>query len=456
MRSSVVFRDYGDMVVFYDRAGHEFFCFEGVSAVIARGFLKKDPVERIASDLRAEFECPPEADIASDVASVLQNIESSVLPPPFPRAVTSRGAVAISESPVDDLCEPTDEETITDFCAEHLIPYTVTWELTHACNLRCVHCYCPAPSRTFWNFERVENIFDELSELGTLDIEFTGGECFTHPGFSSILRKAYERGFVFAILTNGVALTPDIAQLLCETHPRCVQLSVYSMDSAVHDAITRENGSHSATMSALLQLAELGVRVQIACTVLSENAGSASALADWAADHGIPITFGFKLTSSANPSREPQSYRLSTSKLNELLLDPRLNPKIKKPLPRASLPGQAEPDKICQGGFRNMCLSADGHVFPCNSLRLPLGSLADESLAAIWHNSPTLDSWRQLRISAFPKCADCPARPLCAPCPASHFAEHSDLLAIHPDDCRIGMLHYDAFCKHNKRYGGNV
>ena len=75
--------------------------------------------------------------------------------------------------------------------AERLIPLSVTFELSLACNLRCVHCYNfdrdlprhPDPERRKeLNAEEIHRVLDEVRAEGTLFLAFTGGEPTLHPG----------------------------------------------------------------------------------------------------------------------------------------------------------------------------------------------------------------------------------------------------------------------------------
>jgi len=53
----------------------------------------------------------------------------------------------------------------------------VVWNLTRACNLRCVHCYAHTEStrEEIKTFE-VKSVLDDLSNIGVPVILFSGGE----------------------------------------------------------------------------------------------------------------------------------------------------------------------------------------------------------------------------------------------------------------------------------------
>ncbi len=440
---TIISRDYGDLLVLHNRATHDFFRLDDVGVIIFRGLLCGKTSPAIEEQIREQYAIPSDVDLFKDITNFIKTLNKSLAEEE--PSTQSDSNCAIENDPE---LEAIDEDEISDYCAEKLIPYTVTWELTHSCNLKCIHCFCPPATQEFWTEARISSALNELRELGTMDIEFTGGECLTHPLFEQTMRLAYEKGFMCAVLTNGVGFTKQTISLLEEIHPRCVQLSIYSLDPKVHDKITGVEGSHKKTMSALTMLRDKNIRTHVACTILKKNVLGIPDLVDWAEKEGVSINFGFKLTASENPENNPDAEKVSSEVLLPLLSDPRINPRIEKHSPQSRIaPGSK---MLCQGGFRNLCLSATGEVYPCNSLRYNLGFVSEKSIKDIWTKSPALSLWRHVSISDYPECLACSARSLCNPCPASLFGETKSLDAIHPDDCRVGKLQMEAFLGHQK------
>ncbi len=59
-----------------------------------------------------------------------------------------------------------------------LYPSAVVWEITFACNMRCIHCGTSAGKRRpdELTTEEALNLIDELAELGSEAITISGGE----------------------------------------------------------------------------------------------------------------------------------------------------------------------------------------------------------------------------------------------------------------------------------------
>mgnify|MGYP002347535016 FL=1 len=337
-----------------------------------------------------------------------------------------------------------DEARILDIMANALIPYSITWELTNSCNLRCLHCYCPVGANDCWSISQIENTLNHLKSMGTIDIQITGGECMSHPHFDEFLKLSSSGGFILGILTNGTLIDSHRAELIASVMPRSVQVSLYALDKAVHDSFTRVKGSYEKTLLGIEYLKSVGINPIIACSVTRCNIDVIDDLRNWADSEGLEVKFNFKLISSWNPERKPFSLKCQQEDVIKYLGDERFNRAFKAVAKdKNRVPWKA--DKLCQAGFRSLCLSATGDVFPCNTLRLKLGNILDSDLIKIWDSSDQLFRWREISIQEYPKCASCDARRICGPCPAEYFTKTGRIDAIDSDTCINGKLNYQIY-----------
>ena len=82
------------------------------------------------------------------------------------------------------------------------IPTEVIIEVTRRCPLECAHCYNNLPMadmaarRRELTYEEHCRILDELAEMGTLWLLFTGGEIFARRDFLEIYTYAKRKGFL--------------------------------------------------------------------------------------------------------------------------------------------------------------------------------------------------------------------------------------------------------------------
>ena len=103
-----------------------------------------------------------------------------------------------------------------EFVDQKKTPISAQLILTNRCNLRCVFCV----NKKRWGpiemtKEEAFSALEELKELGTKAIEFTGGcEPTMHPNFSEILKYSINLGLTSALVTNGVKLTSIDKEIL--------------------------------------------------------------------------------------------------------------------------------------------------------------------------------------------------------------------------------------------------
>ncbi|MBQ3455703.1 MAG: radical SAM protein, partial [Synergistaceae bacterium] len=179
-------------------------------------------------------------------------------------------------------------DLLTDYFKENPQIFSFQFELTSRCNERCRHCYLPG-SRNFHDMETdlVIDILDQLKDLGTLHVTFSGGECLLHPDFIPILKHARENDFSISVLSNLTLLTDEIISALKNANIDLLQASVYSMNPEEHDYITQLPGSHAKTIAGLERLIAADVPVQISCPTMRKTYESYKSVLDWAYSHRI-------------------------------------------------------------------------------------------------------------------------------------------------------------------------
>jgi MoaA/NifB/PqqE/SkfB family radical SAM enzyme len=95
-----------------------------------------------------------------------------------------------------------------------------------------------------------------------------------HPLFCDFLRRAKESDFSVNVLSNLTLLNDDIIAVMNETRLSSVQVSLYSMNTTIHDSITCLKGSFQKTLANIQRLIENDIPVQIACPGMKQNKDS--------------------------------------------------------------------------------------------------------------------------------------------------------------------------------------
>ena len=152
-------------------------------------------------------------------------------------------------------------------------PICLTWELTYACNLACVHCLSSSGKRDprELSTEQCKGIIDELQRMQVFYVNIGGGEPTVRSDFWELVdyATAHQVGVKFS--TNGLRITPDVAARLAASDYVDVQISLDGATAEVNDAV-RGAGSFDMAVRALRNLADAGFRdAKISVVVTRHN-----------------------------------------------------------------------------------------------------------------------------------------------------------------------------------------
>ncbi len=138
-------------------------------------------------------------------------------------------------------------------------PICLTWELTYACNLQCVHCLSSSGRRDPRELttEEAEAVIDELERLQVFYINIGGGEPTIRPDFWHLVEYAVDHGVGVKFSTNGSRIDAEVARRLATMDYVDVQISIDGADAATNDAV-RGEGSFATATTAMEHLQAAG------------------------------------------------------------------------------------------------------------------------------------------------------------------------------------------------------
>jgi mycofactocin biosynthetic radical S-adenosylmethionine protein MftC len=158
-------------------------------------------------------------------------------------------------------------------------PICLTWELTYACNLSCVHCLSSSGRRDPRELTTAEcrAVVDELQRMQVFYVNIGGGEPTVRPGFWDLVDYATGHDVGVKFSTNGVRITPGIARRLAGRDYVDVQISLDGATPEVNDAV-RGRGSYEVALRAMRNLAGAGFAgFKISVVMTRHNAGQLDA-----------------------------------------------------------------------------------------------------------------------------------------------------------------------------------
>lgn len=138
-------------------------------------------------------------------------------------------------------------------------PICLTWELTYACNLACVHCLSSSGRRDPRELTTAEAraVLDELHRLGVFYVNIGGGEPMIRRDFFELIEYAIDRRIGVKFSTNGSFLGAEQAARLAALNYLDVQISLDGTDASTNDAV-RGPGSYATAIRAMEHLRDAG------------------------------------------------------------------------------------------------------------------------------------------------------------------------------------------------------
>jgi [mycofactocin precursor peptide]-tyrosine decarboxylase / 3-amino-5-[(4-hydroxyphenyl)methyl]-4,4-dimethylpyrrolidin-2-one synthase len=170
-------------------------------------------------------------------------------------------------------------------------PICLTWELTYACNLACVHCLSSSGRRDPRELSTVQcrALIDEMERMQVFYVNIGGGEPTVRPDFWDLVGYATAHHVGVKFSTNGVKITPAIARRLAASDYVDVQISLDGATAEVNDPV-RGAGSYATALRAIRNLADAGFRgFKISVVVTRHNIGQLGEFKAIADGHGAQL-----------------------------------------------------------------------------------------------------------------------------------------------------------------------
>ncbi len=312
-----------------------------------------------------------------------------------------------------------------DLAGAKFRPLQASLELTYRCNERCTHCYIDNfqddPKKVL-ALSDWQHVLRELRVAGSLYLILMGGEAMLNRHFWEILKSGADLGFHVSMITNGLKVTsPEVARRLFDHGLSVATVSLYSLDSRVHDRMTSVPGSCEKTKNAIRLLREAGVTVGINCLLTSENVAGYFELADWCIEQGIEIKADPMITPKFSGDLTPTRRRLSEEQLRWYYETMARKWSNGSPKPV----NEALGDFVCNVGKGKCAVTAYGDLLTCIEVREPLGNLLRQPFAELW-NGPIAQKWREMKVEDITNRPNSPHASFCDHCPGMALHEHQD------------------------------
>jgi len=320
----------------------------------------------------------------------------------------------------------------------------VTFEMTYKCNEKCIHCYA-VNNDTCENIQELKydeyiKLIDDLYDMNCMYLSFTGGDPFVRKDFLDIYKYAINKKFAVDIYTNALLINDKVFDTFNDYYPKGFYISLYSLDSKIHDSITRINGSHEKTLKAIKRLKDGGFRVTLNIPLMKQNLSGMTDLLKYAKSNEINYKLSFGMTPKNDGDKSPLEFQVKDKNtiIEILKIDHELRgaPKIEK---------VHENDTICGAGINFLSVSPYGIVNPCVGMVYNVGSVREQSISNIWLKSKKLDHIKKLKWKDAKDCHSCDTIDHCNHCLALSLSETGNELSKNTIDCFLSQCKRDFY-----------
>ena len=166
----------------------------------------------------------------------------------------------------------------------------VVWNITRACNLKCVHCYAHATEgSTSDEMSTAEGLkmIDDLAAFGAPVLLFSGGEPLVRKDMPELAAYAVEKGMRAVISTNGTLIDRPTAQRLKQIGLSYVGISLDGLEP-VNDHFRGVKGAFNKALRGIRNCQEAGIKVGLRFTINKRNAQEIPGIFDLLEEMEIP------------------------------------------------------------------------------------------------------------------------------------------------------------------------
>ena len=333
-------------------------------------------------------------------------------------------------------------------------PAHPAWEVTSACNLRCIHCHVTAdrPAPDELNTDDAKRFIDDIARVDEFRmLVYTGGEPLVRKDIFELMHHAKLCGLINVIATNGTLITDEVAFRLKEEGLATAAVSLDSYRDEIHDYVRNKENTYDLAMRGIRALKKAGIPLQINATAMQYNFGDLDELLELVDGLGSGIMLMYQLV----PVGRGDAIRDATLSMNENERLFKFLSKKQKEISTIVEPvagPQYWPYLMEQKGLKNglwmrlarqvfhgcaagrgfVYIKANGDVWPCPFVEVSAGNVRERPFDRIWQESDVFRKLRNRQNTLKGKCGQCSYRTICGGCRGRAMACSGDYLAEDP------------------------
>lgn len=164
----------------------------------------------------------------------------------------------------------------------------VVWNITSACNLRCVHCYASAgKAEKELTTQQGLGLIAVLKDYGVPVILFSGGEPTIRKDLPVLIDAGVKAGLRAVISTNGTLISHDMAMRFADLGLSYIGVSLDGLGE-VNDTFRGVKGAFKDAMQGIYHAMHQGIKVGLRFTMNRRNVLEIPSIFDLMKQEGIP------------------------------------------------------------------------------------------------------------------------------------------------------------------------
>lgn len=345
----------------------------------------------------------------------------------------------------------------------------VFWNITNQCNLSCAHCYINAgPDRQRkdeLSLNEAKAFIDDLAEMRIPLLMFSGGEPLVRKDFWKLVAHARPMGLKLALSSNGTLITKAVAKKIKKAEIEYVGISLDGANEETHDAIRRQPGSFSRSVTALKNCVDIGLKCGVRVTATKDNYHEIPDLLNLLIQLDVPRFCLYWLVPSGRGKGLFADKNLKTHEVMRIVdilymkakeLDPEKTEILTVDAPQDGIyilnrlkeENSPEYDNAlkllqftgdsCSAGDRIANVDPSGNVYVCQFAQLTelkVGNVKQQRFSEIWKDdtNPILSAFQNKVKNLKGKCSKCTYKQLCGGgCRIRAYFQYGDLWAEDP------------------------
>lgn len=298
----------------------------------------------------------------------------------------------------------------------------IFFELTHKCNLACLHCGSDCIKDTKTPDLPAQSVLKVLDDIRSkynpqkIMVILSGGEPLCYPGIFELGKKITEREFPWGMVTNGYAWNADKLEQARLAGMRSITVSLDGFE-AEHNWLRGDSKSFERAVKTIKMLLN-NPFYQAMDVITCVNKRTLARLEDlyaYIVELGVKDWRFFTISPIGRAANQPELILngLEFKQLFEKIIEFRARNEIKVAYSESGYLGPSydrvvrDHDFFCRAGINVAGIMVNGDILACPNIdrRFRQGNIAEDSFVDVWEHG--FDVFRDRSWMRTDQCADC-------------------------------------------------